>query len=464
MRFQDVTGIARDYLFGGMIIAVLGILVVGAGYFVVYKWVLRGKRTLSYGKLGLGLVSFLYLFVVMGAVLLNRHPGVESVQLQPFHSYRLAWHYWSVKEWRNVILNILMFVPIGFLLPLWSARLRRFWLAGLLAFGFSLLIELTQLLTGRGVLETDDLIGNTVGGLIGYGLGMLVIHLFQRKRLSMGKVVGYLTPVLITIGAFGGIFVAYATQELGNLGSAYVISYNTDEVTIASEVEMSSELAEVPIYAVHVGSKQDTRSLAEGLFQRIGAKLDEAEIDIYYDSALYYSEGRAQSVWVDFQGMNYRYIHFTPITDEAVAAVDADEAQVREALMKMGIELPLEMIFEALDDSRYLFTADMLPVGGYIWHGDFQVDYHTDGVIKRIMNDVLLLRPYRTGEIISEAEAYEQLSAGRFVSWRRTFDSLTITEVNLDYEMDTKGYVQPIYRFHVLFDDEETVINIPALK
>lgn len=464
MRFGDITGMARDYLFGGVIIAVLGILVVGAGYFVIYKKLLRGERTISAGRLGLGILTFLYLFVVMGAVLLNRYPGVDSVQLQPFHSYRVAWHYWSVKEWRNIILNILMFVPIGFLLPLWSARLRRFWVAGLLGFGFSLFIELTQLLTGRGVLETDDLIGNTVGGLIGYGFGMLTIHLFQRVRLSMGRVIGYLLPALVTAGVFGGIFAAYEMQELGNLKSTHVVRVDMEQLSITSEVELAPEPGEAPIYAAQVGSKRDTSSLAEGIFEKIGAKLDETEIDIYYDSALYYSERRAQSVWVDFRGMTYNYINFTPITDEAVAAVDADEAQVRKVLMEMGIELPLEMTFEVLDDSRYLFTAEMLPVGGYIWHGDFQVHYPSDGTLKNIKNDVLLLRPHRTAEIISEVEAYEQLASGQFNSWWRTFEDLIITGISLDYEMDTKGYVQPIYQFHVLFDDEESVISIPALK
>ena len=464
MRFQDVTRIAQDYLFDGIIIAVLGILVFGVGYFVIYKRLLRGQRNLSAAKLVLGIVTFLYLFVVMGAVLLNRHAGLESVQLQPFHSYRLAWHYWSIKEWRNIILNILMFVPIGFLLTLWSVRLRRFWLVGLLGFGFSLMIELTQFLTSRGVLETDDLIGNTVGALIGYGLGMLAIHLFQRNRLSMGRVLGYLTPAFITAGAFCGIFVAYTMQELGNLSSAYVISYNTDQVTITSEVEMSSEPGGVAIYAAQVGSKHDTQSLAEGIFERKGAKLDDTETAIYYDSVLYYSEGRAYSLWANFRGMTYNYNDFSRINGDAVVEAGADEAQVREALMAMGIELPREMAFESLEGGGYLFTAERLPVGGYIWHGDFQADYYTDGTIKYILNDILLLRPHRTGEIISEAVAYEQLAAGQLASWGRAFDDLTITAVNLDYEMDTKGYVQPIYRFHVLFDDEESVIDIPALK
>ena len=41
-------------------------------------------------------------------------------------------------------------------------------------FGFALFIEVVQLITGRGVFETDDIINNTIGAMIGYGLFSVV--------------------------------------------------------------------------------------------------------------------------------------------------------------------------------------------------------------------------------------------------------------------------------------------------
>ena len=70
---------------------------------------------------------------------------------------------------KNTILNILLFVPLGFLLPtIWkeyrSAKKTLF--AGL---GISLLIEILQLFTFR-LTDIDDLITNTAGAILGYYL------------------------------------------------------------------------------------------------------------------------------------------------------------------------------------------------------------------------------------------------------------------------------------------------------
>lgn len=66
----------------------------------------------------------------------------------------------------GVIENILMFVPLGILVPvIKDMSLKKVLFLGFL---FSLSIELIQLLTGLGMFETDDLITNTLGTYIGY--------------------------------------------------------------------------------------------------------------------------------------------------------------------------------------------------------------------------------------------------------------------------------------------------------
>ena len=70
---------------------------------------------------------------------------------------------------KNTILNILLFVPLGFLLPtIWneyrSAKKTLF--TGLV---ISLIIEILQIFTFR-LTDVDDLITNTVGTILGYYL------------------------------------------------------------------------------------------------------------------------------------------------------------------------------------------------------------------------------------------------------------------------------------------------------
>lgn len=68
---------------------------------------------------------------------------------------------------QNTLLNVLLFLPLGFFLPLLWKRYRR--LPNTLVFTFftTLFIELSQLLTYRAT-DVDDLITNVVGGLCGY--------------------------------------------------------------------------------------------------------------------------------------------------------------------------------------------------------------------------------------------------------------------------------------------------------
>lgn len=70
----------------------------------------------------------------------------------------------------EILLNVALFVPIGFLLG--GIVPKGFAKACLIGCVLSVLIELLQLATGRGLCETNDVIHNTVGCMVGYGLAM----------------------------------------------------------------------------------------------------------------------------------------------------------------------------------------------------------------------------------------------------------------------------------------------------
>lgn len=74
----------------------------------------------------------------------------------------------------NFLGNILVFVPLGLLVPLLWKRFRRFWKVSLLGAGVSLSIETLQLLLPRGT-DVDDIWLNTLGAMLGY-LVWLIVH------------------------------------------------------------------------------------------------------------------------------------------------------------------------------------------------------------------------------------------------------------------------------------------------
>ncbi len=68
---------------------------------------------------------------------------------------------------RNTMLNILLFVPLGFLLPILWERYRSLKMSAFMGLVVSALIELLQIFTFR-LTDVDDLITNTAGTVAGY--------------------------------------------------------------------------------------------------------------------------------------------------------------------------------------------------------------------------------------------------------------------------------------------------------
>ena len=78
----------------------------------------------------------------------------------------------------NLFGNIVIFMPLGFLVPILGRKKRNFWFTSLLSFALSLAVECIQLVTRTGCFDVDDIFLNTIGGMLGY----LVYALVQRKR------------------------------------------------------------------------------------------------------------------------------------------------------------------------------------------------------------------------------------------------------------------------------------------
>ncbi len=75
---------------------------------------------------------------------------------------------------RGIILNILLFVPYGYLLSSLFTRLHG-WQVVMTGFLFSLLIEMAQLITRLGYADVDDLINNTIGTAVGCLLHSVIL-------------------------------------------------------------------------------------------------------------------------------------------------------------------------------------------------------------------------------------------------------------------------------------------------
>ncbi len=123
--------------------------------------------------------------------------GMDEINWIPFSSDGVL----------TYILNIVMFMPLGFLLPLIWKNMRKcsnvFWTS----FGFSFAIEFCQLFNFR-VTDMDDLMMNTLGGMFGF----LVWKLFAKISkidLESDKAITPKEPIFYLLFAVLGKFFLY---------------------------------------------------------------------------------------------------------------------------------------------------------------------------------------------------------------------------------------------------------------
>lgn len=120
-------------------------------------------------------------------------PGV-NLNLVPFAGI--------IEDMKNSILNVALFVPLGFFLPLLWQPFRRLFPGTVFSFGLSLVIELMQMLTYR-TTDVNDIITNVAGCMMGF---LLVKPLMNRfPALERGSGDAYLLSIL----SFGTMFFAH---------------------------------------------------------------------------------------------------------------------------------------------------------------------------------------------------------------------------------------------------------------
>lgn len=68
----------------------------------------------------------------------------------------------------NVFGNIVMFIPLGVIIPFFMKNARRWYKTALSSATVMLAVETAQLISMRGTFDVDDIILNTLGAVIGY--------------------------------------------------------------------------------------------------------------------------------------------------------------------------------------------------------------------------------------------------------------------------------------------------------
>lgn len=146
----------------------IGILVIVL--MLVYEKVLN--RRITNKKMYIALC--IYMTVILYMTLFSRKMGsISKIDLIPFNTAGGA-RYMIL----YAIANALAFIPLGTLLPFVWNRAKNVKVCVLMGFLMSLFIETMQLILCCGVVQTEDLIMNTLGTYIGY----ILYRVIKNKR------------------------------------------------------------------------------------------------------------------------------------------------------------------------------------------------------------------------------------------------------------------------------------------
>lgn len=453
------------------------VLVVLAGVIVVISVALLRRihkrkygqyQTIAWKWYVLLLTFWGYVLLVLFLTTFRSSSFHRQVNLHLFRAWREALNNFSAHRWLNVLLNIAMFVPFGFMLPMLREKFRKCYLTIPVGLAFSLFIEVVQLTLARGVFDVDDLFCNSLGATIGFFGVMTLLTLFQKREKRCRTILPHAGMLLILLGAVGSVFLCYHIQELGNLPQASAYRIDTKDTIWKLECELTGGSEMAAVYQTIMRSKDECDAFATDFQQRIPTILDDIS---YYQEAAYYmdhgSQGGAHFLFVHYLDQGFEY---SAIYDEAALWGEGDRETIEKALEKYGISVPVSAEFAVLGEGWHSFFCCQQQEGDYFWDGILRVRYCENGSLREIENGLLSYSYYSQVEIIGAQGAYEQLIAGKFND-EGLFERVKPSQVavlgwSMEYRVDTKGFYQPVYVFEVASQDGtyQSSIVIPAVK
>lgn len=465
MRIDEIMYYFKTYLVFG----VLGLFILGfigiLGYFVMYKKMLGGKKSISKKQVIFGGLFTIYMIMVIGVTFLSRGSYYKgSANLDFLSSYKEAWYSLNFRAWQYIVLNIFMFAPFGFLLPLLNKQFQKMRYTFIATLLFTLLIEAFQYISGKGIFELDDIFNNTLGGIIGYGIIMVIISVIQPSSNKGLKIIAYLSPLVITASIFIGMFVYYENKEFGNLAISYIQKIDLKNASVNLDTTISDKKSIAPVYKAPTYTKDEAKEYVKDLYQRMDIEAENIEIVAYSDNALYWRRGEpTYNVWFYNIGGRYSFNDFSAFGDE-VEPEDTDEATLLKMLNGYEIYVPSEAKFIEGNTGNYSFKVDKYIDGDTLIDGEVECVFYSDNTIKEIRNNLITYEKVKDVTIKSEKEAYEELQEGKFhYYYGENIGDILVNNITLDHVMDTKGYLQPVYLFQAKIDGNEVEIKIPAM-
>ena len=145
----------------------------------VYIILYLNRKTLINILFFLYIIAVIIVTFIVRETMVLRTPENRGMILQPFREFEAMMNGAHFFWFKQIFLNILLFVPFGILLPMVSRCFKDPIItvaAGCLISGT---IEIMQYITGRGLTEVDDVIMNTIGAAVGVVIYKIISTVYR---------------------------------------------------------------------------------------------------------------------------------------------------------------------------------------------------------------------------------------------------------------------------------------------
>jgi len=475
---MDLQGVVSQLLPLIPVALAVALAVIGVTYGAYALYRKRGgRRTITVLQFAAAFLLLAWFAVVLALTTFSRGAHFEGwFNFRLFSGYASAWHQWSLSEWQLIVFNMLMFAPLGFLLPLLARGMRRLLPVLVVSLVVTTGIELFQMFTRRGIFELDDLLHNTLGSIAGYLLMSAILDIAERRRLAFKPIAKAAAIPLACALLFAGALIVYHAKELGNLSIRPAIAQNMDRVEVVLNAELPTDAGTVSLY---YSDRIHNREYGEAM-----AALMARSFDLRLQGGMRIDGFNRIWMLLDGEGREYTFNYNLPAgwwwlstEDDANGAMTPEQLAERGEhyaswLLESGL-LPPNAIFGTQNEDTVRW--DLHPAAEGVTSGN--ADY-AEGFIMiepsetaeqaphHLFYEMKVNRYVRDVDIVSPSEAYKAIRKGRFAIFNdlQPGDRLQVDAYELDYLYDSKGYYQPVYRFQGSVNDSHWEAYVPAVS
>lgn len=455
---------------GLILFLVIGFLLLSLQY-LYFKIMKRRKNSLSARQWKLTAFTS-YIIVVLVVTLLSRSFSNTSINMQLFRSHRKALVTLNQSEILYLILNVAMTIPLGFLLPVLFKKSKRlvFLIASTLL--IILPIELLQLLLHRGIFDIDDIFNNLLGSIIGYSLFQL-FEVFNKKDFKLKKLL-FILPILVTLifpyalskqihsGTYGRLYFDYGNVKTRSIDINFNPNIDTTNITV-SGTNTKTNIANTKTYKINRRSVKSGmewfQTITKQQFQEDHITVTKNMYDINYKlndyTSFIFNTSHDDTNWT---------LHILEDRN-SLDVINRDTLQIE--LENYDIEVSKNSTFIESDDGN---TFSLNDKNSLVENNLFNQTITTtllNGYIISIYYSSTVGEPFDEVQLNPLSSIKEEFLKGNYLIYdeaKKDSIEIYINTVEVDYVLDRKDILQPVYRVKYIIDGMDYELLYEAIS